>query len=127
MVVFILERVSPALRGELSRWLLEPRAGVFVGQVSALVRDKLWQKVVDWCESPKAWEQDRPPGALMIFRARTEQGFSVRSFGDPTRRLVDYEGLTLVRIPGAAPGSRRRGTPRRPKEEASPVENPPGE
>ena len=44
MVILLLERVSPSLRGELTRWLLEPKAGVFVGNVSALVREKLWTK-----------------------------------------------------------------------------------
>ncbi|MBA3516457.1 MAG: type I-E CRISPR-associated endoribonuclease Cas2, partial [Rhizobiales bacterium] len=31
MVVMMLERVSPSLRGELTRWLIEPKTGVFVG------------------------------------------------------------------------------------------------
>ena len=44
MLVMILEKVPLRLRGELSRWLLEPRNGVFVGHVNAMVRDKLWQK-----------------------------------------------------------------------------------
>ncbi len=43
MMVLVLERVPPSLRGELTRWLLELRAGVFVGTVSALVRERLWQ------------------------------------------------------------------------------------
>ena len=45
MVVFVVERVQPSLRGELSRWLLEVKAGVFVGKLSALVREELWQLV----------------------------------------------------------------------------------
>ena len=40
----ILEKVPPSLRGELTRWFLEPKAGVFVGHVGAMVRDRLWQK-----------------------------------------------------------------------------------
>ena len=35
MTVLILERVPATLRGELSRWMIEPRTGVFVGKVSA--------------------------------------------------------------------------------------------
>ena len=31
MVVIILEKVSASLRGELSRWLIEPKPGVFIG------------------------------------------------------------------------------------------------
>ncbi len=42
MVVMILERVPESVRGELSLWMIEPKAGVFVGNLSALVRDKLW-------------------------------------------------------------------------------------
>ena len=42
MVVMILERVPAVLRGELSRWLTPVGGGVHVGQVSALVREELW-------------------------------------------------------------------------------------
>lgn len=90
MIVLIVERAKPGLRGELSRWLIEPRAGLFVGHVSAMVRDKLWEKVVK--SSPDA-------GAIMIHNAMTEQGFATRIHGDTSRRLVDYEGLCLVQIP----------------------------
>ena len=31
------------LRGKLSRWLNEIHPGIFVGEVSARVRDKLWE------------------------------------------------------------------------------------
>ena len=90
MIVLIVERAKPGLRGQLSRWLIEPRAGVFVGNISAMVRDKLWEKVVK--SSPDA-------GAMMIHNALTEQGFATRIHGDTSRRLVEYEGLCLVRLP----------------------------
>ena len=45
MTVIVLERVQITVRGELSRWMLEPKTGVFVGRVSALVRDKLWDLI----------------------------------------------------------------------------------
>ncbi len=97
MVIVVVERVPVKLRGELSRWLLEPRAGVFVGTISALVRDKLWTLVCEACDSARS--PGRKPGALLVYRARTEQGFIIRSHGDPSRHIVDYEGLTLVRVP----------------------------
>ena len=90
MVVLILERVPTSLRGELSRWMLEPRAGVFVGKVSAIVRDKLWQKAV---------QGSKGGAGMLIFSSQTEQGFSVRAFGDTTRTLMDWEGLILVHVP----------------------------
>jgi CRISPR-associated protein Cas2 len=90
MVVLLLERVPATLRGELSRWMIEPRTGVFVGQISAMVRDKLWEKA---CWNAKGG------AAMLLYNSPTEQGFAVRTFGDTSRDMVDMEGLTLVRIP----------------------------
>ena len=90
MVVIILERVPVRLRGELTRWLLEPRTGVFVGRVSAMVRDALWDKIC----------QGRGNGAaILIHTTNNEQGFALRLFGDPSRTIVDFEGLSLIKIP----------------------------
>ena len=50
MVVIILQKVPVRLRGELSRWLLEPTPGVFLGHVNAMMRDKLWEKCCQKCE-----------------------------------------------------------------------------
>ena len=90
MVILILERVPPGLRGELTRWFLEPKAGVFVGRVSAMVRDRLWDK---------ACEQARDGGCLMIHSSDTEQGFKIRSSGKTSRTIEDFDGLFLVRVP----------------------------
>ncbi len=87
MIVIILERVPASLRGELTRWLLEPRTGVFVGRPSALVRDKLWELVGDKLKGG---------AALMIYRSDTEQGFTMLTHGNTARTLRDFEGLTLV-------------------------------
>ncbi len=89
MILFILERVPPALRGELTRWMIEPQSGVFVGSVSALVRDKLWEYIS---------QNSRGGGCMMIYTMNNEQGFAVRFFGVTSRFLEDYDGLTLVRV-----------------------------
>jgi len=87
MIVMVLEKVSPSLRGELTRWLLEPKTGVFVGQVSSLVREKLWARV---CK--KVGE-----GACMIiWSTNTEQGFRMDSYGDTSREITDWDGLQLA-------------------------------
>lgn len=88
MTVMILENVPARLRGELTRWMLEPKAGVFVGRVSALVRERLWNK---------ACHGARQGGCLMIYHANNEQGFSILAHGNTTRILVDYEGLLLIK------------------------------
>lgn len=92
MVVLIVEKVRRSLRGELSRWMIEPRTGVFVGTLSALVRDKLWEKVA---------EGTAEGGAVMLYSAANEQGFAIRTCGATSREIVDYEGLFLVRLPVA--------------------------
>ncbi len=88
MVVILLENVRTGLRGELSRWLFEVKAGVFVGKVSALVRDELWDFVATRLGKGSA---------VMLFPMNTEQGFDVRTLGNPSRQLVDIEGLWLVK------------------------------
>jgi CRISPR-associated protein Cas2 len=90
VIVLIIERVSPSVRGELTRWLIQPKAGVFVGRVSARVRDRLWERVV---------RSLRGGAALLIYSSDTEQGFSVRSEGDTSRVMTDFEGLILPRMP----------------------------
>lgn len=88
MVVFILEKVNPSLRGELSRWLFEIHTGVFVGRVSALVRDQLWDLVS---------EKVGRGSAILVHSTNTEQGFNARKLGKPSRYLEDIEGLLLVK------------------------------
>jgi CRISPR-associated protein Cas2 len=86
MVVMILSRVRPSLRGELTRWLIQPKTNVFVGRLSALVRDKLWERVT----------QSLGGGAgVMIYTSNTAQGFAVKTCGRTDRELNDFEGLIL--------------------------------
>jgi CRISPR-associated protein Cas2 len=70
--------------------MLEPKAGVFVGSVSGMVRDLLWEKVC---------QESRGGGCTMIHSSNREQGFAIRMFGDPSRQVEDFEGLFLIRVP----------------------------
>lgn len=88
MTIFIVENAKPGLRGRLTRWMLEVRAGVFVGTLSRRVRDLLWLKI----------RATHPGGSLLIYRAPNEQGFTVESHGDPSRLIIDKEGLQLVQL-----------------------------
>lgn len=82
-----MEKVSPGLRGEITRWMLELRPGVFVGNVSALVREKLWEAI---CQKLKG-------GAVtLLHSAANEQGYKIRTFGDTTRKVKDFDGLQLI-------------------------------
>jgi CRISPR-associated protein Cas2 len=97
MVLMILERVTPSVRGELTRWLIQPRTGVFVGKVSALVRDKLWDKVDASLQALKPTKSGKRPGAFMVYSTNTEQGFAIRAIGQTDRVIQDFEGLQLVK------------------------------
>lgn len=89
MTVILLERVPTSLRGELTRWMLELKSGVFVGKVSALVRDKLWERV---CANMKGG------AGMLIYSSDAEQGFTMRFWGDTARTIVDFDGLSLVQM-----------------------------
>lgn len=88
MMVLILEKASPSLRGELTRWLHEPRTNVYVGRVSQKVRSLLWEKV----------RRDLGPssGALMLHNSDDEPGFRIHAHGETTRRIVTLDGLQLI-------------------------------
>ncbi len=97
MNVFVLERVTPALRGTLTRWMLEVQAGVFVGSLSSRVREVLWERICD--------ARGARGAAFMIYSTPSEQGFVMQTAGDTTRQLADFDGLQLIRRP-----DRPRGT-----------------
>lgn len=102
MVVLVLSAVPIGLRGLLTRWLIEVSAGVFVGHVSARVRDLLWLRTV---------EAARTGRALMIYEVPTEQRLSFKTHNHHWEP-VDFEGVTLMMrptpdskpLPGYKPG-----------------------
>ena len=97
MIVMVLERVTPSLRGELTRWLIQPKTGVFVGRVSARVRDLLWEKIV---------KSKGAGAALLVYQDATEQGFSIRTSGRTSKTIEDFEGIFLPKTPIPAQKSR---------------------
>ena len=87
MLVIVLENAPPRLRGRLAIWLLEIRAGVYVGNYSARVRDNIWNQV----------EQGIGEGnAVMAWRCSNEAGFDFVTFGSNRRIPVELDGAKLV-------------------------------
>ena len=70
----------------MSRLTIEPKANVFIGNINARVRDKLWDKVTEKWDIP----------ALMIYTTNTEQGYKVRIHKEPSRDVIDFDGLQLT-------------------------------
>jgi CRISPR-associated protein Cas2 len=102
MTVLLLERVSRSVRGDLSRWLLEVATGVFIGQVSERVRESLWLRAV---------QRARTGSVLMIWRARTEQGFDIRAHNPKGRIPIDSDGIWLMLIPKTRSGRGEKEQP----------------
>ncbi len=87
MMVIVVSNAPPRLRGRLAAWLLEVRAGVFVGDYSARTRDRIWDEVETHIEDGDA---------VMVWKAPTDQGYDFRTVGKNRRMPVDFDGLKLV-------------------------------
>lgn len=87
MLVVVTENVPPRLRGRLAVWLLEMRAGVYVGDVSRRVREMIWNQC----------EQLAEQGSVVVaWATSTESGFDFQTLGTNRRIPVDFDGLRLV-------------------------------
>ena len=87
MLVIVVENVPSRLRGRLAIWLLEIRAGVYVGNYSAKVRDHIWSQV----------EAGIGEGnAVMAWKSNTEAGFDFLTLGKNRRVPVQPDGAKLV-------------------------------
>jgi CRISPR-associated protein Cas2 len=87
MLVIVVENVPPRLRNRLAVWLIEIRAGVYVGDLSAKVRDMLWTQVEAGLEDGNA---------IMAWSTNTESGFDFLTLGENRRLPVEIDGLKLV-------------------------------
>lgn len=87
MLVIVLENSPPRLRGRLAIWLLEVRAGVYVGNYSTKVRDYIWNQVEKGIEDGNA---------VMAWRTNSESGFDFVTLGNNRRIPVELDGAKLV-------------------------------
>lgn len=87
MLVIVLENAPPRLRGRLAIWLLEIRAGVYVGNYSVKVRDYIWDQVEKGLEDGNA---------VMAWRTNNEAGFDFVTLGMNRRIPTEIDGAKLV-------------------------------
>jgi CRISPR-associated protein Cas2 len=101
MLVIVVENVPPRLRGRLAVWLLEVRAGVYVGKVSKRVRELLWGQVTLGAEDGNA---------VMAWGTNAEAGFDFVTYGKNRRMPVEFDGVKLVSfLPVQAGGNEAPG------------------
>ena len=95
MMTVVVENAPPRLRGRLAVWLLEVRAGVYLGVYSARTREMIVEqveKLIGAGDAVVAWD------------APNDAGFTFETFGTNRRVPVDFDGLQLVTfrpLPGA--------------------------
>ena len=87
MLVIVLENAPPRLRGRMAVWLLEVRAGVYVGNYSKRVREHIWSQVEVGLEEGNA---------VMVWRSSAEAGYEFKTLGKNRRMPVDFDGVQLV-------------------------------
>lgn len=86
MIVITLSKVPPSLRGDLTKWYQEIQTGVYVGDVSAKIREKIWERITRDIGSGEA---------TMVYNAANEFGYQFKT----TRRdheVADFDGVPLM-------------------------------
>lgn len=101
MIILTMTDCPIGLRGDLTKWLLEINPGVFVGQVSARVRDRLWERVTDTIKDGRA---------TMVFNTNNEQRLDFRVHNS-SWEPIDFDGIKLMLRPSPS-RTRRLGASR---------------
>jgi CRISPR-associated protein Cas2 len=87
MLVIVVENAPPRLRGRLAVWLLEVRAGVYVGNYGRRVREMIWEQVTAYIEDGNG---------VIAWAAPNDAGFEFETCGKNRRAPVDLDGFRLV-------------------------------
>ena len=89
MLVIVLENGPPRLRGYLTRLFLEVRAGVYIGDYSIRVRERVWTVIC---------KEIGEGNAVIAWSVPQESGFDFDTCGMNRREPVEIDGLKLVRF-----------------------------
>ena len=109
-MVIVVEAAPPRLRGRLAVWLVEVRAGVYLGTYGRKVREMIWGQVQAYIEDGNA---------VIAWSAPEDAGFAFDTCGLNRRVPIDFDGLRLVQFGSEAAlprdlgpitqGARRKG------------------
>lgn len=78
-------------------WLLEIRAGIYVGNYSKRTREMIWSQVS---------EEINDGDAIIAWAAANDAGYDFDTCGDNRRIPTDLDGLKLVKFLPLATGDR---------------------
>lgn len=87
MMVIVVENAPPRLRGFLALWLLEVRAGVYVGSYSKKVRHYILDQVKLFISNGNV---------VIAWQAPNEAGFDFETLGLNRRIPIEMDGVRLI-------------------------------
>jgi CRISPR-associated protein Cas2 len=87
MLVIVLENAPERLRGRLAIWLLEVRAGVYVGDYSAKVREIIMKTIEAGLEDGNA---------VVLWSKPNEIGYDFITLGKNRRIPIEMDGIKLI-------------------------------
>jgi CRISPR-associated protein Cas2 len=96
MMIVVVNNAPPRLRGRLAVWLIEIRAGVYLGAYSRRTREMIWEQVKATIDGGDA---------VMAWTAQNDAGFDFDTCGVNRRMPVELDGLKLVRFRPDPPGT----------------------
>jgi len=107
LTVVVTQNAEPRFRGFLNSCMLEIAAGVYISpEMSAGVRDRLWDVLMDWHMHYDGGQ------IVMAYRDKNATARTgMRFLGTPPKKIIDLEGLFVVVshqeqspfLPGAPP------------------------
>lgn len=100
MLVIVVENAPPRLRGRLAVWLLEVRAGVYIGSYGRRECEMIWGQVCAYIEDGNG---------VIAWAAPNDAGFEFDTCGKNRRVPVDLDGLRLVAFGPEAALSAQQG------------------
>lgn len=88
LTVITLKKAPVSLRGDLTKWMQEVDTGVYVGNFSTRIREKLWARIMEACKDGDA---------CMCFSSNNEIGYKI-CLSDSNREVIDLDGIPIVRL-----------------------------
>ena len=90
-LVVVMEKVPARLRGVLALWLVDIRAGVYVGDYSIKVREMIWSIV------EREFSKVVTSGSVvMMWSTNNDAGYDLKMLGDNRRTPIDVDGVKLI-------------------------------
>ena len=88
MVVVIANDLSPAVRGRMKLWFVEPRPNIFVSGIKDSVADDVIEYLNKSCPVSS--------GLLIFQKTNNAPGFKIYGTGDTNKKLSEISGYQLI-------------------------------